>query len=90
MRYLDFESEFESRFPLQEVKVSEKSETFLFYVSCPKESVSYANTIRAWKLLHRRIASPLITHRYKLADIEAAYHLFENKSDGVIKVAVEP
>ena len=34
--------------------------------------------------------TPLITHRYKLADIEAAYHLFENKSDGVIKVAIEP
>ena len=32
----------------------------------------------------------LITHRYKLADIEVAYHLFENKLDGVIKVAVEP
>ena len=32
----------------------------------------------------------LITHRYKLADIEAAYHLFENKLDGVIKVAIEP
>ena len=34
--------------------------------------------------------TPLITHRYKLADIEAAYHLFENKLDGVIKVAVKP
>ena len=34
--------------------------------------------------------APLITHRYKLVDIEAAYHLFENKLDGVIKVAVEP
>ena len=33
--------------------------------------------------------TPLITHRYKLADIEVAYHLFENKLDGVIKVAVE-
>ena len=32
----------------------------------------------------------LITHRYKLADIEEAYRLFENKLDGVIKVAVEP
>lgn len=34
--------------------------------------------------------TPLITHRYKLADIEAAYHLFENKLDRVIKIAVEP
>ena len=33
--------------------------------------------------------TPLITHRYKLADIEAAYHLFENKLDGVIKIAIE-
>jgi alcohol dehydrogenase len=30
-----------------------------------------------------------ITHRHKLADITEAYHLFENKLDGVIKVAVE-
>ena len=33
---------------------------------------------------------PLITHRYKLENIEAAYHRFENKLDGVIKVAVKP
>jgi len=32
---------------------------------------------------------PLITHTYKLEEIEAAYELFENKRDGVIKVAVE-
>ena len=32
--------------------------------------------------------TPLITHRYKLADIAEAYHLFENKLDGVIKVAI--
>ena len=34
--------------------------------------------------------TPLITHRYKLENIEEAYHLFENKLDGVIKVAVMP
>ena len=34
--------------------------------------------------------TPLITHRYKLGDIEEAYHIFENKLDGVIKIAVEP
>ena len=34
--------------------------------------------------------TPLITHRFKPKDIEDAYHLFENKLDGVIKVVVEP
>ena len=32
---------------------------------------------------------PLITHAYPLASIDEAYELFENKCDGVIKVAVE-
>jgi len=32
--------------------------------------------------------TPLITHRYKLEDIEEACHIFENKLDGVIKIAV--
>ncbi len=32
---------------------------------------------------------PLITHAYLLAKIDEAYELFENKRDGVIKVAVE-
>ena len=32
----------------------------------------------------------LVTHRYKLDDIEAAYELFANQRDGVIKVAVTP
>ena len=32
--------------------------------------------------------TPLITHTYPLKDIEAAYELFENRRDGVIKVAV--
>ena len=31
----------------------------------------------------------LITHTYPLSKIEEAYDLFENKRDGVIKVAVE-
>ena len=31
----------------------------------------------------------LITHTYLLAKIDEAYELFENKLDGVIKVAVE-
>ena len=32
---------------------------------------------------------PLITHTYPLEKIEEAYELFENKRDGVMKVAVE-
>ncbi len=34
--------------------------------------------------------TPLITHTYSLSDIETAYELFENRLDGVIKVAVKP
>lgn len=32
--------------------------------------------------------TPLITHRFPLAKIEEAYRLFENREDGVIKVAI--
>ena len=32
--------------------------------------------------------TPLITHRYPLADIEEAYRVFENRLDGVIKIAI--
>ena len=32
---------------------------------------------------------PLITHTYPLNKIDEAYHLFENRLDGVIKIAVE-
>lgn len=32
--------------------------------------------------------TPLITHRFKLADIEEAYRVFENRLDGVIKIAI--
>ena len=33
--------------------------------------------------------TPLITHRYKLEDIDEAYRLFEERIGGVIKVAIE-
>lgn len=33
---------------------------------------------------------PLVTHRYKLDDIESAYELFANQRDGVLKVAITP
>lgn len=33
--------------------------------------------------------TPLITHRFPLSEIDEAYRIFENKSDGVIKVAIE-
>jgi len=33
---------------------------------------------------------PLITHHYRLKDIEEAYDLFENKREGVIKIAITP
>lgn len=32
--------------------------------------------------------TPLITHRFPLADIEEAYCIFENRLDGVIKIAI--
>ncbi|RIK91373.1 MAG: alcohol dehydrogenase [Proteobacteria bacterium] len=33
---------------------------------------------------------PLVTHRYRLDDIEAAYELFAHQRDGVLKVAITP
>ena len=34
--------------------------------------------------------TPLITHTYPLREIAKAYTLFENRLDGVIKIAVSP
>ncbi|MGY4752356.1 NAD(P)-dependent alcohol dehydrogenase [Pannonibacter sp. Q-1] len=34
--------------------------------------------------------SSLVTHRFKLDDIEAAYDLFANQRDGVLKIAITP
>ena len=33
---------------------------------------------------------PMVTHRFKLHDIEAAYELFSHQRDGVLKVAITP
>lgn len=32
--------------------------------------------------------TPLLTHKYRLADIEEAYRVFENKLDGVMKIGI--
>ena len=32
--------------------------------------------------------TPLITHRFPLSEIEEAYRIFENRLDGVVKVAI--
>jgi alcohol dehydrogenase len=34
--------------------------------------------------------SPMVTHRFKLEQIEAAYELFAHQRDGVLKVAITP
>ncbi len=34
--------------------------------------------------------TPLVTHRYKLDEIEEAYDLFSHQRDGVLKVAIQP
>ena len=34
--------------------------------------------------------SKLITHRFPLDEIEAAYDLFANQRDGVVKVVITP
>jgi len=42
-------------------------------------------------ILHKRVdLTPLITHRYSLAEIVEAYELFSQQQDGVLKVAIEP
>ena len=33
---------------------------------------------------------PMVTHRFKLDDIERAYEMFANQRDGVLKVAITP
>ncbi|MFO0232368.1 MAG: NAD(P)-dependent alcohol dehydrogenase, partial [Burkholderiales bacterium] len=33
---------------------------------------------------------PMVTHRFRLDDIEQAYDLFSHQRDGVLKVAITP
>jgi len=33
---------------------------------------------------------PLVTHRYRLDDIETAYDLFSHQREGVLKIAITP
>ena len=43
-----------------------------------------------WEFVGGKVdTEPLITHTYPLSKIDEAYELFENKRDGVIKVAIE-
>ena len=44
------------------------------------------NVVRAGRFPFRE----LVTHTFALADIEAAYDIFANQRDGVMKVAIRP
>ena len=39
---------------------------------------------------NRMDLNPMVTHRFKLDEIEAAYELFGHQRDGVLKVAISP
>jgi len=42
-------------------------------------------------VLHGRVnLEPLLTHRFRLADIVDAYALFGERRDGVLKIAIQP
>ena len=43
-----------------------------------------------WYIEYKNAKDERITHRYRSEGIEEARRLFENKPDGVIKVAVTP
>ncbi len=48
-------------------------------------NAGYGGMFRRWLSTD---TTPLITHRFPLSEIEEAYRIFENKLDGVIKVAI--
>ncbi|MFT5467772.1 MAG: alcohol dehydrogenase [Verrucomicrobiales bacterium] len=56
---------------------------------CPggKERMRRLMNVIAWDRID---FGPLITHRFGLEQIEEAYELFANQSDGVLKIAITP
>ena len=76
-----------------------EGDKFVFRVWAPNaKSVSVVGDFNQWEreanpmelIADGKIdTTPLITHTYPLQDIDAAYELFENRLDGVIKVAVK-
>ena len=56
---------------------------------CPggKERMRRLMSVIASGRAHSR---PMVTHRFKLDDIEEAYDLFAHQRDGVLKVAITP
>ena len=57
------------------------------------KALTYLSTIERGKwtpiVAYKIDTIPLITYRYRLEDIKEAYHLFENKLNGVIRIAIE-
>ena len=62
----------------------EKSFAWLLFFCNFAEMYNESNSNKRKKI----DTTPLITHRFPLAKIAEAYELFEQKRDGVIKVAI--
>ena len=59
--------------------------------SCRCRERTHKQNTRDEPLASRRVdLGALVTHNYKLDDIVAAYDLFANQRDGVLKVAIKP
>jgi threonine dehydrogenase-like Zn-dependent dehydrogenase len=69
----------------------------------PQASATTASSARSARAARKRMRrllemvrrrridlTPLLTHRFALADIERAYALFGERADGVLKVAIAP